>query len=553
MRGLYVIALGVLVSSITVSAQNRTNPANLTNPTNPTNPPDTLELSLDEAVRRAVDNNPDLASVRSSTQVEAARVSESESAYTPVFSTIVGASSNSTPPSNFLLGERGVDTSDLFSSTGVRQRLAWGSGTWHFSWDTSRTSTDSPLTSFDPSLQSGFQFAFSQPLLKDRKMDLARQQTVVTRRNLESSELRVSESVVQTTAAVKQAYWTLKATLANVTVQQRSLELAQELVRQNKARVDIGQTPPLDLLQAEAEVAQRRENLIRANAAAGDAEDHLRRLIMDPADTSFWRTRLSPSDEPVVSGVLPDVDAVASGGFAGRYDLARARKDIDNLTTNIDYYNDQKLPDVRLETSYRSNGLGGTRFLRDGGFPGTVTGTVNRGYGSVLGDMFGSSYPTWSVGLSVNYALGRSYEEAGLARATVERRQATQRVASLQLQIGETLRQAARQVHSTAERIEATRAGQSVARQRLDVEQRRFEVGLSTSFLVTQAQRDLLQAEVNLLRAMLDHQSALISFEALQQAPAVSEPDTGSRGTTVVSLPAQAPQGLFRPGATTGF
>ena len=553
MRGLYVIALGVLVSSITVSAQNRTNPANLTNPTNPTNPPDTLELSLDEAVRRAVDNNPDLASVRSSTQVEAARVSESESAYTPVFSTIVGASSNSTPPSNFLLGERGVDTSDLFSSTGVRQRLAWGSGTWHFSWDTSRTSTDSPLTSFDPSLQSGFQFAFSQPLLKDRKMDLARQQTIVTRRNLESSELRVSESVVQTTAAVKLAYWTLKATLANVTVQQRSLELAQELVRQNKARVDIGQTPPLDLLQAEAEVAQRRENLIRANAAAGDAEDHLRRLIMDPADTSFWRTRLSPSDEPVVSGVLPDVDAVASGGFAGRYDLARARKDIDNLTTNIDYYNDQKLPDVRLETSYRSNGLGGTRFLRDGGFPGTVTGTVNRGYGSVLGDMFGSSYPTWSVGLSVNYALGRSYEEAGLARATVERRQATQRVASLQLQIGETLRQAARQVHSTAERIEATRAGQSVARQRLDVEQRRFEVGLSTSFLVTQAQRDLLQAEVNLLRAMLDHQSALVSFEALQQAPAVSEPDTGSRGTTVVSLPAQAPQGLFRPGATTGF
>ena len=113
-------------------------------------------------------------------------------------------------------------------------------------------------------------------------MDLARQQTIVARRNLESSELRVRESVVQTTAAVKQAYWTLKATLANVTVQQRSLELAQELARQNKTRVDVGQTPPLDLLQAEAEVAQRRENLIRANTAAGDAEDRLRRLIMDP-------------------------------------------------------------------------------------------------------------------------------------------------------------------------------------------------------------------------------------------------------------------------------
>ena len=246
------------------------------------------------------------------------------------------------------------------------------------------------MSSFDPALQSGFQLAFSQPLLKDRKIDLARQQTIIAKRNLESSELRVRESVVQTAAAVKQAYWTLKATLANVTVQQRSLELAQELARQNKARVDVGQTPPLDLLQAEAEVAQRRENLIRANTAAGDAEDRLRRLIMDPADASFWRVRLEPTDEPALGGVLPDVDAVAAGAFDERYDLARARKDLENIVTNVEFFNNQKLPDVRLETSYRGSGLGGTRFLRTGEFPGTVIGTARRSYGSALGQMFDS-------------------------------------------------------------------------------------------------------------------------------------------------------------------
>jgi outer membrane protein TolC len=515
----------------------------------------TLQLTLDEAVRRAVENNPDLAAVRYGTDVEIARVDESVSAYTPVFSTVIGSSSNVTPPSNFLLGERGVDTNDLFTSTGVRQRLAKGAGTWSVSWETSRTTSDSPLTSFDPTLLSGFQVAFSQPLLKDRRMDLARQQTIVARRNLDSAELRVREAAVQTTASVKQAYWTLKATLANVMVQQRSLELAEELVRQNKARVDIGQTPPLDLLQAEAEVAQRRENLIRANTAVGDAEDRLRRLIMDPADASFWRTRLDPVDEPSIGGPLPDVDGVAARAIAERYDLARERNHLENIATNVAYLSDQRLPDVRLEALYRGNGLGGTELIRTGPFPGSVTGTRSRGYGGALGQMFDSSYPTWSVGLTVSYALGRSYEEAGLARAQVERRQAAQQIAGLQLHIAETLRQSARQVHSTAERIEAARAGAAVARQRLDVEQRRYEVGLSTSFLVTQAQRDLLQAEVNLLQATLDHQSAQVSFEALQHAPAPGSGSSGdARGSAnVVALPTPSPAGLFRVGSGSGF
>jgi outer membrane protein TolC len=360
--------------------------------------------------------------------------------------------------------------------------------------------------------------------------------------------------VVQTTAAVKQAYWTLKATLANVTVQQRSLELAQELARQNKARVDLGQTPPLDLLQAEAEVAQRRENLIRASSAAGDAEDRLRRLIMDPEDPSFWRVRLNPTDEPAFGGVPPDVDAVAADAFGQRSDLERARKDLQNIATHVEFFSDQKLPDVRLETAYRGSGLGGTRFLRAGEFPGTIVGTARRSYGSVLGQMFDSTYPSWSVGLTVSYSLGRSFEEASLARAQVERRQAVQRIASLQLEIAETLRRAVRQVQSTAQRIDAARAGTAVARQRLEVEQRRYEVGLSTSFLVTQAQRDLLQAEVNLLQATLDHQSAHVSFEALQQAPGPGEGETAQPGgVNVIQLGPSAPAGLFRAGAGAGF
>ena len=515
---------------------------------------ETLQLTLEEAVHRAVENNPDLAIVRLGTEVEAAHVGESKGAFTPVFSTIFGRSSSVTPPSNFLLGDRGVDTNDWFSSTGVRQRLPRGAGTWSVSWDTARTTTNNPISSFDPSLQSGVQIAFSQPLLRDRKIDPARQQYIIAKRNQESSELRFRESVVQTVAAVKQAYWTLKATVANVTVQQRSLELAEELARQNNVRVGAGQIPPLDLVQAEAEVAQRRENLIRARTAAADAEDRLRRLIMDPADTSFWRTRVDPIEEPAGSGPLPDVDAAVANALNARYDIARAGHELENARTNVEFLSNQRLPDVRLETSYRGSGLAGTQFLRTGGFPGIVTGSLNRSFGDALTQAFTPDYPTWSLGVTVSYPLGRSYEDASLARAQVERRQAAQRIASLRLEAAETIRQAGRQIQSAAERVDAARAGATLAEQRLDAEQRRYEVGLSTTFLVTQAQRDLLQAQVNLLQTTLDHESSLVNFEAVQQAPPLAAGDTlGLRGSNIVLLPTPAPRGLFRTGTGTGF
>src|SRR5687768_12984195 len=132
---------------------------------------DTIRLTLEDAVRRAVENNPELAIVRLGTEVEAARVDESRGAFTPVFSSTLGRSSIVTPPSNSLLGNTGVDVNDWFSSTGVTQRLPWGSGTWSVAWDAAPTTTNNPITTFDPSLHSGFQIAFSQPLLKDRAVD----------------------------------------------------------------------------------------------------------------------------------------------------------------------------------------------------------------------------------------------------------------------------------------------------------------------------------------------------------------------------------------------
>jgi outer membrane protein TolC len=436
----------------------------------------------------------------------------------------------------------------------VRGRSPWGSGAWSLSWESARTSTNNPISSFDPSLHSGFEIAYSQPLLRDRAIDPVRHQYTIAKRNQQISDLRFREAVVQTVAAVKQAYWTLKAAAANVGVQQRSLELARELARQNRIRVDAGQSPPIDLVQAEAEAAQRREGLIHATAVAGDAEDALRRLIMRPSDASFWHVRLDPIEEPSAAGAPPDLDAAIASALEARLDIVRAGHELENARTDVELRTNQKLPDVRLETSYRGAGLGGTQFLRAGDFPGSIIGTRRRNFGDALGQAFTTDYPAWSVGLTVSYPLGRSFEEAGAARAEIERRQAAQRIESLKLDAAETVRRAARQIRAAAERTDAARAGAELARQRLDVEQRRYDVGLSTTFLVTQAQRDLQQAEVGLLQATLDHESALVHFEAVQQAPP-ARPGDGVQmtGASIVGFPPPAPQGLFRPSAGGGF
>jgi outer membrane protein TolC len=513
-------------------------------------PRQTLHLTLADAVQRAIDRNPDLALVRLDTEVEAARVGEARGAYAPVFSTTLGRSRNVTPPTNYLLGDAGVDVKDWFSTTGVRQRLPWGAGTWSVSWDAARTTTNSLISSVEPNLQSGVEVAFSQPLLRDRKIDASRQQVIVAAKNHDNAELRLRESAVQTAAAVKRAYWALKATLANVGVQERSLQLAQELARQNRIRVDAGQIPPLDFIQAEAEVAQRRENLIQARTTSEDAEDRLRRLIMNPDDDAFWALALEPVDEPSELTRVPDTNAAVAKALGARLDLARAKTDLAIAKSNVEFLGNQRLPDVRLEASYRGSGLAGTEFLRTGGFPGTVTGAVNRSFADALGQAFTPDYPTWSLGLTVSYPLGHSYEDASHARAEVERRQAGQRIASLRIETAETVRQAARQVRSTAERIEAARAGATLAEERHNDEQRRYDAGLSTTFLVTQAQRDLLQAQVNLLQATLDHQSAVVDFEAVQEAPPSGAASAGGgRGGDVVLLPTPTPRGIFRAGA----
>ncbi len=492
-----------------------------------------LSLSIDEAVTLALENNLDLKTDRLDPQIGATRVAAASGLFKPTVSSTVNRNNQLQPPSS-LLFPTSTQTDVVTTNVGLNQRLPWFGTSYTVAWDTSHTDSNSFLNSFNPLLRSGFSASVSQPLLRDLFTDAARTNLALSRNNRTIADTRLQESVVRTTAAVKAAYWNLVAARANVVARQAALRLAEELVRVNKAKVDVGQSPPIDLVSAQAEVASNQEQRIVAETTVKQSEDRLRVLIFDAARRDVWNVALEPTDTPPVGTAAVDLEAAVTNALRDRADLARARKDIENAGVALRLAGNQKLPDVRVNATYQASGLGGTEVLRSGGFPGTIIGPGQVvGFGTVLDQLLKSDYPTWAVGVSVSYPIGQSAEDASHARSRLEARQAEQRMKSAEGRVIQQVRDAAWKVEMNARRVETARAVRELGEQRRDVEQRRFEVGMSTSFLVIQAQRDLAQSTQNELSAVLAYDLSLVDFEAVQQAGPAGQTTAATTPATV--------------------
>ena len=475
-----------------------------------------LRLTRDEAIKMALENNPDLAVSRYEPAIGDAGVAAARGAYMPTLQSGFTRNRDQQPPTNLFSGDSGVTTNLWSSNVGVAQQIPRFGGSYSVGLDASRTATNSLLSSLNPQLLAGLSAGYSQPFLRDFKIDPLRAQVAVSLRNRDIAGTRLRESSTVTSANAETAYWTMVAAMALVDVQQRSLDLAMELERNNRARVDVGQSPPLDLVAARAEVAQRQENLIVARTALLQSEDRLRTLVLDPKRDDYWTVKIEPADrQPVVVGP-PDVDAAVKRALTERTDLSRSKSEVQINDTNVELSKSQTLPDLRLQANYVGNGAGGTRLVREGGFPGTVVGSQSTSFGSTLGQVFSSDFPTWTLGVQFSYPLGNSTQQANYARAKIERDQSAARVRASELAIVREVRQAALRLEQDRQRIETTKLARELAEQRLDAEQKRFEVGMSTSFLVIQAQRDLAIARNSELTSLLDYQLSLIAFESSQ-------------------------------------
>lgn len=479
-----------------------------------------LQLSMKQAEQMALEANLGLKADRLNPEIASENLAAARSVFIPALSSFFSRSARTRVSTNVFEGSASsVTTKDLSASTTVSQFLPWYGGNFSVRWNAGRTNSTEEFSKFNPTLNSGVNLNFTQPLLEGFKIDSARAQVTTMERNRAIADIQLEQSMVLTRVQVQNAYLNLTGAIEQLKVAQQNLELARESLRNNKSRVAVGTMAPIGIIQAEAEVASNEEGVIIGEGSVATAEDALRALIFDPTQPDYWQVRIEPTDPIQSQAIEVNVDAAIAAALANRTDLIVARRQMENTDLGIEVLRNAVKPTVDLQLNYQASGTGGTQNNYSNEFPPVLLSSSERGLGAVLGDAFKNTQPAWTVGVDVRYPLGKSGTEAQLATRRLDKQQAEVQLREAELQIATTVRDAGRQVTTGAKRVQVTQLAREAAQKQLDAEQKKFDLSLSTTFELQSRQRDLANAKTRELQAIIAYSRALIIFEAIQKAP----------------------------------
>jgi len=483
------------------------------------------QLSLDDAVNLALEQNLGIRIQRIEPKISDVGVMQATSFWAPNLTSNLSRNMQTQQSTSSLSGSAtNILNRNLQTAIGVNQVLPWG-GSYAATWNSSRFTTTNLFQSFSPQIGSNLNLQYSQPLLRNFDIDQIRQQVLNSKKSRELSDIQLQATITQTLRSVKNAYWDLSYAINNLKAQEESLALAQQSLKDNQKRVEIGTMAPIDIVQAQAEVASNDERVIVAQAAIKAAQDNLRTLILDPATADFWNISFEPTDAAAFNAQAIDVDGAVKTALAKRSDLLSAKNSLEQSDINLRYYKNQIKPDVNANVTYITTAAGGVQ-LSAVDFASIARGdTVNRsvvserGFWPVLGDVFQNQYPNFTFGISVTYPLGMHTAEANLARVRLQYDEAQLQLRALEMQVAAQVRNAARNVQTNQQRVQSAKASRELQEKKLEAEEKKMAAGMGQSFFVFQAQRDLALARTAEIQAISDYNKSLVDFEAVQQVP----------------------------------
>jgi len=480
-----------------------------------------FDLTVDDAIERALSRNLDIAVERLNPQIQDLVVAQAHSVFLPTLRSSFDFNTSQSPSRSQLDGagnltEQAVENESGTADIAIDQAVKWRGGSYSIDWNNGRTETNNVFFSFNPSFTSSVGLSYTQPLLRGSSIDNQRRQLLVSQLDRDISDIDLRAAITNTLADVRNAYWDLVYASGSVDVQKQALELAEQLVRENRVRAEIGTLAAIDIVQAQSEAASRRQTLAEAQQALQTAELTLKQLLVSSTDDQMWTAEINPIDRPLVSHNPINLANAVQSALDARTDIERTRRQQEINDVTVKNLRNDTLPSLDLVGSVRLQGQGGTQLVSPflGGPSSTV---IPGGYRDAINNLVDADFPAWNVQLQLNYPLGRSAQKAAHTRAKLQVQQTQAQLKQIELQIATEVTNAALQVESINKRIDAARAATELARQQLDAEETKFDVGQSTNFFVVQAQRDLATAQDTELRAILDYQKSLIEFERVQQ------------------------------------
>lgn len=467
-----------------------------------------LRLTLKDAVALALAHNINLEVARLGLAAAGESVFSATGIFDPVFQAELSEASQESPAVNQLAGSK--QKRRVFDLS-LGALLPTG-GTASVGWANTRSeSTGSRLVFFNPSYSASLTLSLQQPLLKGFGTDVNRSAIEVAARSRDISRLQFEQIVMTTVQAVEGAYWNLVYTKENLKVKEQSLKLAQDLLDQTRTRVRIGTSAPIDIVQSEATVAAREQEIIIAENDVDQAADLLKRL-MGFENVDDWASVVVPGDTLAVTLAPPDLEPSIGVALQRRLELKQRGIEKAIGETNLLVAENVVKPSLNLSLGYGYSGVAGTLLVPDS----TSGQAIKTGWGDSLQQITDLSYPQWTAGLVLSYPLGNTLARAQRAQRRWELASAEQSYALQRQDVIADVRNTVRGVNAAAKSIAAAVKARELAERNLDAEQKKFANGMSTNYQVLQIQEDLATAMAAELNSRVAYRVSLVLYQVAE-------------------------------------
>lgn len=411
-------------------------------------------------------------------------------------------------------------------------------------FNNNRSVNNALFSGINPVVNSNFRATLSQHLLNGFGWQNNTRLIRIAKNNRQISNISFRNQVIATTSQIQNIYWDLVSAYDDVKVRERSLALANRTLSDNRKQVEIGTLAPIEIVRAESEASTRNQELIVSQTNLQLQQTFMKNAISRSlADSVLAKVPVIPTDRMVVGNEpVPEVEELVKTALENSPDYASSLIDLTNRDINKRAAKNALLPTVDLFGFYGASGQGGVPnpAVCGASCPPTT------GYGTAFGNLFDSSGPDKGVGISLNIPLRNRSAQADQVRSELEFRQAELRLQQQQNTININVRNAQFALQQNKARVDAAVKGRELAQQSLDAEQKRYQLGASTSFNVLQSQRDLVQAEATYVSAVSAYEKSRVLLDqvtglTLQRNNISLDDATAGKVTAMPAVPGVQP------------